>query len=125
MKKKIIIPTIFILVVILSSSIFSTRSKALGNMTNTFDKPTTNASEILFSGQASDKIKFSFKSSVEEGELDIVLYDSDGNIVYELDKAKALETYYTLEKADTYILSAEYSDFVGSYKIAVYKADLD
>ncbi len=69
------------------------------------------------------KIKFSFKSSVEAGELDIVLYDSDGNIVYELDKAKALETYCTLEKADTYTLSAKYNDFVGNYKIVVYEAD--
>lgn len=123
MKKKIIILTIFILVIILSSSIFSTRSKALGNMTNTFDKPTTNTSEILFSSQANDKIKFSFKSNVEAGELDIILYDSIGNVVYELDKAKALETYCTLEKTDTYTLKADYSDFVGSYKVTVYEAD--
>lgn len=62
MKKKIIILTIFILVIILSSSIFSTRSKAL-------------------------------------------------------------ETYCTLEKTDTYTLKADYSDFVGSYKVTVYEAD--
>lgn len=123
MKKKNIIFTIFILVVALSSIVFFTRPKALGNMTNTFDKPTTSASDILFTGQANNKIKFSFQSNVEAGELDIVLYDSNGNVVYELDKAKALETYYTLEKTDTYTLTAEYSDFVGSYKIIIYEAD--
>lgn len=84
MKKKIIIFVIFILAVVLSSIVLLTRPKALGNMSNTIDKPTTNTSDILFSGKANDKIKFSFKSSVEAGELDIVLYDSDGNIVYEL-----------------------------------------
>lgn len=51
------------------------------------------------------------------------LYDSDGNVVYELDRAKALETYYIFNKTDRYTLVAEYSDFVGNYKITVYKME--
>lgn len=43
--------------------------------------------------------------------------------MYELDKAKELETYFTFEKTDTYILKAEYVDFVGEYKVEVYKAN--
>lgn len=123
MKKKKILFVIVILVVVLSSIWFFTRPEVLGNMTQNFNGPTTNVTNISFSGEANEKIKFSYKSNVEAGELDIVLYDSDGDIVYELDKAKALETYFTLEKTDTFTLSAEYSDFVGSYKIIVYKAD--
>ena len=82
---------------------------------------TTSNSNISFTGQAGEKIKFSFRSNIEDGELEIILYDSDGNAVYELDQAKALETYFVLEKSDTYTLEAEYTNFIGDYKIAVYK----
>ena len=60
---------------------------------------------------------------IESGEFNIILYDSNGIVVYELDKAKALETYYTFEKTDTYTLQAEYVDFVGNYKVKVYKVN--
>lgn len=49
------------------------------------------------------------------GGLNVVLYDPTGNLIYELDKAKALETYFTFDKTDTYTLKAEYVDFVGNY----------
>lgn len=122
MKKKLILG-IIILVVVLSCIWFVANPKALGNMSHDFNEPTTNISNISFFGKVDGKIKFSFKSNIEAGELDIVLYDSDGNAVYELDKARALETYYTLDKTDTYTLTAEYSNFIGSYKIAVYEVD--
>lgn len=80
-------------------------------------------SNISFSGEAGEKIKFSFRSHIESGDLELVLYDSNGNAVYELDQAKALETYFVLEKSDTYTLEAEYKDFIGNYKIVVYKVD--
>ena len=44
-------------------------------------------------------------------------------MIYELDKAKALETYFTFEKTDTYTLKAEYVDLVGNYEIAVYEVE--
>lgn len=44
-------------------------------------------------------------------------------MVYKLDKAKELVAYYTFSNTDTYILSAEYSDFIGNFKAAVYPAD--
>ena len=53
----------------------------------------------------------------------MVLYDSAGNEVYILDKAKALETFFTLNRSDTYTLVAECNSFIGEYKISVYKAD--
>jgi len=42
------------------------------------------------------KIKISFASDIKSGDLDIVLYDSYDNIVYKLDKAKELVTYYNI-----------------------------
>ena len=121
MKKKTII--VAVLIIILLSIWFFNRPETLGNITQSFDEPTTNISTITFSGEANERIKFSFRSNVEVGELNIILYDSNGNMVYELDKAKALETYFTFEKTDTYTLKAEYTGFVGKYEIKVYKAN--
>lgn len=121
-KKGIIIGGIAVVLVVLSVFLF-TRPDVLGNMNQDFKEPTTSTSNISFEGEENNKIKFSFRSNVESGELNIVLYDSNGNIVYELDKAKALETYFTFDKTDTYTLKAEYVDFVGSYKIVVYEMD--
>ena len=92
-------------------------------MNQSYTEPVTNSSNISFLGEAGDKIKFSFASDIESGELDMVLYDSEENVVYELDRAKELETFYVLNNSDTYTLAAEYSDFVGEFKIKVYKVD--
>lgn len=120
MKKKIIIG-VTVLVISLMGIYLLTRPKALGNINQVYNEATTSNSNISFSGQAGEKIKFSFRSNIEDGELEIILYDSDGNAVYELDQAKALETYFVLEKSDTYTLEAKYTNFIGDYKIAVYK----
>lgn len=96
------------------------RPQLLGNMSHRFSEQTTTVSDITFSGNAGDRIKFSFRSDVKDGELDMVLYASDGSAVYELDRAKALETYFTLDSSDTYTLAAECQDFIGNYKISVY-----
>ena len=57
----------------------------------------------------------------KRGDLDIILYDSEGNEVYELDGAKELETFFNLSNSDTYTLVADCSNFTGSYSIKVYK----
>ena len=122
MKKKIIIIAIvvaFILVVLW----FVTRPKALGNMKHSYDAATTSSSDFSFAGQESERIKFSFESNVESGDLVITLRDSSGNVVYELDDAKWLETFYTLNTTDTYMVVAEYKEFVGEFKVAVYLAN--
>ena len=123
MKKKNIILIIIMLVIVLLILWIINRPESLGNITQKFSEPTTSYSNITFSGEANERIKFSFKSNIESGELDIILYDSTGNVVYELDKAKALETYFTFEKTDTYTLKTEYVDFVGNYEVEVYEAN--
>lgn len=123
MKKKIIILLSVVLIIVLLILWAFSRPESMGNITQKFSEPTTSSSDISFCGEANERIKLSFISNIESGELEIFLYDSNGNKVYELDKAKALETYFTFEKADTYTLKAEYVDFVGNYKIVVYKAD--
>lgn len=96
--------------------------KALGNMKHSYDEATTSSSNFSFSGQQNERIKFSFASNIESGNLVVTLRDSSGDVVYELDDAKRLETFYTLNTTDTYMVVAEYENFVGDFKVTVYPA---
>lgn len=120
MKKTIFIIVIIIVVVSAISIHLITSPKVLGNMSKSYSEQITTTSDISFSGEAGDKIKFSFKSDIISGNLDMVLYDSVGNEVYTLDSAKALETFFTLERSDTFTLVTKCSNFIGDFKIVVY-----
>lgn len=119
MKKKIIIIAI-VVALILVGLWFVIHPKALGNMKHSYDTATTSSSDFSFAGQESERIKFSFQSNVESGDLVITLRDSSGNVVYELDDAKKLETFYTLTATDTYMVVAEYEEFVGDFRVVLY-----
>lgn len=122
-KKKNIVISIIVVAIVISVSIYLlVRPKALGSMNHSYIEPTTSSSDFSFSGDAGERIKFSFASDCKSGDLDIVLCDSEGNVVYKLDSAKELQTFYTLENTDTYTLTAEYTNFVGNFKVAVYPA---
>lgn len=123
MKKRSIKIGIAVIIVAVISIYLITRPKVLGNMSNSFSEQTTTTSDISFSAEAGERIKFSFRSKIVSGNLDMVLYDSAGNEVYILDKAKALETFFTLNSSDIYTLVAECNNFIGKYRISVYKAD--
>lgn len=122
-KKKHIIVVIVLAIAVIAGACLVARPKVLGNMGNRYAEPTTATSDVSFEGKAGDKIKFSFSSDIESGNLDIILYDSKGNEVYTLDKAKKLETFFDLAGSDTYTLAAECGDFVGNYKIEICKAN--
>lgn len=123
MKKKYIL----IVIILVIADIFCiwrlTRPEVLGNMNHASSEPETKTSEISFAAEAGERIKFSFSSVIEEGELDVTIYDSHSNVVKELDRATALETFMIPEYADTYTLEATCQDFVGKYKITVYQMD--
>ncbi|MBQ3559098.1 MAG: hypothetical protein IJA07_06285 [Agathobacter sp.] len=121
MKKNGLIIGLVIVAIIVLAVYFANRPMSLGNIQQKYTEATTNISKISFSGKEGERIKFSFRSNVKSGNLEITLKDSAGNIVYELDKARELETFYSFEKTDTYTLQAKYTDFVGEYKINVYE----
>lgn len=123
MKKKNIIIGVIIIAFVAICIYLLARPKVLGNMSNSYSEQVTTTSDISFSGEVGERIKFSFRSNTVKGDLDIVLYNSLGNEVYTLDKAKALETFFTLDSTDTYTLAAECTNFIGEYKISVYKAN--
>ncbi len=120
MKKKYIISCILVVAAGMISLYLLTRPTVLGNMSNEYSKQVTTTSDISFVGEAGNRIKFVFGSNVISGNLDMTLYDSDGNAVYTLDNAKELVTYYILERSSTYTLAAECDNFVGTYKIFAY-----
>lgn len=126
MKKKSVIGigiiAIIVIAIVISGYLYF-RPELLGNINHNYKEKTTIASSVSFSGKAGDRIKFSLRSNIKNGDLEIVLLDSTGNEVYELAKATALETFFTLNKEDSYTVAAECSDFIGSYSIKVYKAD--
>ena len=123
MKKKSVIIWSIVIIVVAISIYLLTQPKVLGNMSHSYSEQTTTTSDISFSAEVGERIKFSFRSNIISGDLDMVLYDSVGNRVYILDQAKALETFFTLNSSDTYTLAAECNNFIGEYKISVYKAD--
>lgn len=122
MKKKSVITGITIIVSVAACIFLRTRHELLGNMGNNYTEQTTAASDISFPGEAGEKIKFSLRSDVIAGDLDIILYNSNGDEVYVLDDAEELETFFTLDCTDIYTLMARCTGFAGKYKISVYKA---
>lgn len=87
----------------------------------TFAESATNTSTISFLAEKGDKIRFYIASDIKQGNLDIVLYDSEGNPVEELDQARRQVAYLTMHYNDTYTLATKYTDFVGSFKAEVYE----
>lgn len=64
------------------------RPEPIGNMNHAFSIPETSISNFSFEGQAGDSIRVMFESDIASGDLDIILYDSKGNVVSKLARAK-------------------------------------
>lgn len=118
-KRNIIIGVIGIAIIVLSGICFITNSNILASMDHSYPNPETGISNVTFNAAAGDDIKFSFESDIENGELDIILYDSQHNAVYQLDHAASLSVPFTVERTDTYTMAAEYKDFVGNFKLKI------
>ena len=121
-KKAVLIWGIAVIVALLG--VWLTGQPAtLGSMRREAASAQTCTSDITFSLQAGQRIRFTFSSDVQSGELELVLYDSDGTMVFVLDHARELVTDYTAERDDAYVLAAECVDFVGEFKVSVQEAD--
>lgn len=119
-RKGIVICSVFIVMAVLVTGIIR-KSMVLGNMKRSSSEPVTGCSSFSFPAGAGERIKISFSSKVKEGTLDIKLYDSERNIVKELDYAKKLQTVIVLDREDTYTLEAEYTEFAGKYSMEITK----
>lgn len=121
MKKKSMLWAAFLVLAacILMGVYLTSRPEKLGNISQRYAAPTTATSNISFDAQCGDRLKFSLRSEVQEGAVSIVLREANGNMLHELDQAKALEAYFKLEKTGTYTLEAVCTEFVGEYSVSV------
>ncbi len=101
--------------------VISSRQQLQGNMTKAIKNPTSGTSDFSFNGHKGDRIKFSYSALVEKGTLDFILYNSSGKVVKELDSARELETFTTLDYDDNYVFTATYTDFTGEFRAKVLK----
>ncbi len=124
MKKKTIAICAIVVVVFVFGVLLLLKPKAICNIDKAYTSATSNSSAVTFQADKGDRIKFSFRSEINAGDLEIIVYSSDGSVIYVLDHAKELETYYTFDNSGTYSLKAEYTDFVGSFEIAIYPANV-
>lgn len=93
----------------------------MGNMSDDIKEVKTSSSDFTFYGSKGDSIKVSLRTTVIDGIIDFVLTDSKGNVVVELDRAKALETFVELNYDDEYTLTAIYKDFTGRFYAKISK----
>lgn len=121
MKMKILLAVVISVVVVIFVVIFCTRQKILGNMSDYIQDMKTSSSDFSFTGSEGDRIKVSLRTTVKNGTVDFILSDSKGNVVAELDRARALETFVDLSYDDTYTLTARYKEFTGSFSAKVSK----
>ena len=124
MKRKYGIPLLIVLIIANTVCIWRlTRPEFLGDIDDPFSETQTVTAHISVAGVEGERIKFTFSSVVENGELDILVYDSGQNVVKELDRAKKLETFMILETSGAYTIQAEYQDYVGRFKVKAYRMD--
>lgn len=101
--------------------IFSGKEKILGNMSDNIKEIKTSKSDFSFWANKGDKIKISLRTTVTNGTIDFTLSDSAGNIIKELDRAKALEEFVNLNSSDKYTMTAIYKEFTGKFNIKISK----
>ncbi len=112
---------IFLIILILWGIWLKTGIDTLGNINHSSLTPATATSEIRFSAEKGDIIRIIFTSEILSGDLNIVLYDSEGQKAKVLGKARTMKTILTIDQADTYTLAVEYTDFTGQFKMKAFR----
>lgn len=76
-------------------------------------------SVFTFRAAAGEHIKAVFSSQVREGDLELSILDSEGNIVETFESNISSNKEVVLEKEDTYSMVALYQDVVGVFKVKI------
>ena len=100
---------------------WNNRDIVLANINRKSEEVQTSRTEVCFAGCEGDRIKLSFRTAVQGGEVDFILRDSKGNTIADLDKATALVTYVDLSYDDTYTMEAICEEFTGDFLIEASK----
>ena len=123
MKRKTIVTGCLLVFTALLGLWLLTRPSPLCNMRRVCSQPETSVSQVSFSGEAGGRIKCTFSTHIKSGTVDFILYDEEGAVIEEFDRADALVTFLTLPDTRTYTLEADYTDFAGNFAASLSMAD--
>lgn len=113
-NKKILIMILTICIAIFMSGCYSACLK-----NSISSSPKSNNQVLTFKLSKSNKVKVDYESSVKKGTLKLKLIDSNGEIIESFETNKSGTKEIKIKQAGNYILSAEYKNFVGSFKLGV------
>ncbi|AGK95675.1 hypothetical protein [Clostridium pasteurianum] len=99
--------------------IFIISCSPLASIKNNITSKESSKSQVVFEVKASNKVNFTYDSSVIEGTLKLQLIDGDGKVIENFQTNKKGLEQVSLEKAGEYTLLAAYDNFIGNYKISV------
>ena len=118
-KKRVLLSLAALLAVLACAAWLALRPRQIGSMEHRSSHPESSASNITFQAQPGDRLRLSFSSRVEGGELSLILYDAAGNPVEDFGTARELRMFLTLDQPGPYRLEAEYRDFVGRFRVVL------
>lgn len=90
------------------------------------DNVTSRQSNILcgsFNVKKSNRLKVNYSSNIKDGILKLSLIDSNKKVIQEFAVNSKSSQELTVDKDDEYTILANYSDFVGDYKLSVSKVN--
>lgn len=95
--------------------------KSLGNIRRFFAEAETGNSCVTFTVNSGDRLRLCFRSDIDGGELNVIIYNADGERVKDMGYAGETREIWLPEETGEYRLQSEYTAFIGDYEIVVYK----
>ncbi|MDE7220176.1 MAG: hypothetical protein K2O45_11230, partial [Oscillospiraceae bacterium] len=114
MKRKTIVTGCLLVFTALLGLWLLTRPSPLCNMRRACSQPETSVSQVSFSGEAGGRIKCTFSTHIKSGTVDFILYDEEGAVIEEFDRADALGTWLSMQYSRTYRREAASTPLTGN-----------
>lgn len=121
MKKKIVFVLLIILIIIGTVVIIINKNcigVAKGSISS--DNKLTSACTFEFKAVENQSIKFKFDSTIKEGTLTFKIFNSDNLVIKEFPVNKDGGETIIMPSSGMYTAKAEYTDFVGDFKLKAY-----
>lgn len=94
---------------------------SLGCIENEIKSKSSSNSVITLDLKKGDKVKFTYDSKIKEGTLKIQLIHSKNEVIQDFPINKSDTKELVMEKDEKCLLSVDYDNFIGNYKIYVDK----
>lgn len=121
MKRNTKIIIIIIVAFLLAVFVYKNAFKSLGVIRKSTNETQTGNSQFTFTGKQGMEIKMYYSPDFNEGTVNIVLTDKDNNTVETISGGDSTLKHVTLSGDGEYTVTAQYTDFKGTFKIRVEK----